>query len=65
MRVLSAMSGDRVEQELRSILRFPPCMKVAFGLRIGYPLAAEQPRLRVRRDLEDFTHHGTFVSKFP
>jgi len=55
LQVVSAMSGDHVEEELRRILGFPKSMKVAFGVRLGYPLA-DAATLHVRRDVEDFTH---------
>jgi nitroreductase len=61
MQVLSVMSGEQVEKELRRILDFPPCMRVAFGARLGYPIGTPAPTLRVRRDVEDFLHRNTFA----
>ena len=55
MQIISSFSG--VERELRAILKFPDSMKVAYGLRLGYPVTVRQP-LRVRRDLADFVHRN-------
>jgi nitroreductase len=60
MQILSVMSGDAVEDELRHLLGIPTSMKVAFGARLGYPLGPAPPTLRVRRNVEDFVHHNSF-----
>jgi len=61
MQILSAMSGDHVEGELRRLLAFPPHFKVSFGARLGYPLEPPVPALRVRRDVGDFVHRNSFL----
>jgi hypothetical protein len=36
---------------------------VAFTCRLGYPVGQQGRYLRVRRDVEDFTHHNRFGVK--
>jgi hypothetical protein len=38
-------------------------MKVGFAFRMGYPVSKPTMSLRVRRDLEAFTHHNRFGKK--
>ncbi len=35
-------------------------LKIAFAVRLGYPLSAPPMYLRVRREVEDFTYHNRF-----
>lgn len=60
MQVISALSGVTVEPELRRILGLPSQLKVAFGVRLGYPLARATAPVRVRREVDRFTHHNTY-----
>ncbi len=62
-RVMSTFSGKSVEKEVKRILDIPEYMKIAFAVRIGYPISAPTKYLRVRRDVEDFTHHNRFGNK--
>ena len=61
--VLSVFAGDAVEREVKRILGIPDYMKVAFALRMGHPVSKPAKRLRVRRDLEMFTHHNGFGNR--
>ena len=65
MQILSALSGDHVEAELRRLLDFPPQFKVSFGARLGYPLNPPTPTLRVRRDTADLVHRNSFRASHP
>ncbi len=56
----SNMVGESVENEARKILGFPATKRIAFTCRIGYPASKSGPYLRVRRDVESFTHHNTY-----
>jgi nitroreductase len=58
--ILSVFSGDTVEREVKRVLHIPEYMKVAFAARLGYPLSKPVKHLRVRRDIEMFTHHNQF-----
>lgn len=62
--IQSVLSADRVEQEVRRILAVPDPMKIGFAVRLGYP-ATPGTYLRVRRDVEDFTHRNRFEPKRP
>jgi nitroreductase len=61
--VLSVFAADAVEKEVKQILTIPEYMKVAFALRMGYPVSKPPEHLRVRRDLEMFTYHNRFGNK--
>ena len=58
--ILSVFSEKTVEKELKRILKVPEHMKVAFAVRLGYPLSKQAKQLRVRRDIEMFVHHNRF-----
>jgi nitroreductase len=60
--ILSALSGDGMEKEVKRILNIPERLRIAFSARVGYP-AKTFKYLRVRRDTEDFTHHNRFGQK--
>jgi nitroreductase len=62
MQIMSVFSADHVEEELRRILSIPDHMKIAFACRLGYPAVQPGRYLRVRRDVQRFTHHGSFAA---
>jgi len=49
-----------VEKEVKSILAVPENLKIAFSVRLGYAVGVPPHHLRVRRDIEDFSHHNHF-----
>ncbi|MFC2072699.1 nitroreductase family protein [Chloroflexota bacterium] len=59
--ILSVLSGYKVEKQVKSILNIPEHLKIAFSARLGYPISLTK-RLRVRREVNDFTHHNRFGS---
>jgi len=61
--IVSALGAGSVEEEVRRILNIPKPLKIAFAVRLGYPAVASGKYLRVRRDIEDFTHHNRFGDK--
>jgi nitroreductase len=61
--VVSALSAEPVEKEVKSLLNIPENLKIAFASRLGYPLSTPPKYLRVRRDMEDFTHYNRFGNK--
>ena len=58
--ILSVFSGDAVEKEVKRILHIPEHMKIAFAVRLGYPISTPTRHLRVRRDIETVLHHNQF-----
>jgi nitroreductase len=55
--IVSSLSS---EPEVKSILGIPDDLAVAFSCRLGYPAAEPANYLRVRREVQDFTHHDRF-----
>lgn len=45
---------------LRGILGIPEHLRVAYSVRLGYPVKQPDDYLRVRRDVEDFTHFNRY-----
>ena len=62
LQILSVFSSEPVEREMRRILDFPSYLKIAYACRLGYPAAAHD-YLRVRRDVNDFTHRNRYGGK--
>jgi len=58
--VMSVFSAVNVEREVKRTLEIPEHMKIAFAIRLGYSKSATTKYMRVRRDVEDFTHHNRF-----
>jgi nitroreductase len=61
--IVSALGGDPVAKEVKRILAVPEHLKIAFSVRLGYAASAPPRYLRVRRDIEDFSHHNHFGTK--
>jgi nitroreductase len=59
LQILSAFSAPPVETEIKRLLDVPEHLRIAYACRLGYPVGASR-YLRVRRDLEDFTHHNQY-----
>jgi nitroreductase len=60
--VQSALSGRRVEAEVKKLLGAPERLKIGFACRLGYP-ARNTEYLRVRRDVAEFAHRNTYGTK--
>lgn len=61
MQVLSAVSGEAVEDRLHRLLHIPSWLKIGFACRLGYASSGERADyLRVRREITDFTHHDRY-----
>jgi nitroreductase len=61
--IISDFGENPVEKQTKRILNIPEYMKIGFGCRLGYPVSKPATRPRVRRDVEDFTHHNQFGNK--
>jgi len=53
-----------VQREVKRILHVPEYMKVAFAVRLGYPVSKPAKQLRVRRDIGMFAHHNQFGNNY-
>jgi nitroreductase len=62
MQILSLSATVSVEKELKQILDIPDPLKIAFTIRLGYPTVPVKS-LRVRRDIENFTHNNRYGQK--
>jgi len=60
MQIMSVFSAQPVEEELRTILSIPEYINIAFACRLGYPSGEPGRYLRVRREIQDFTHRNAF-----
>jgi len=58
--VMSVFSADLVEKELKQLLKIPEHLRIAFAIRLGYPVSTTAKYLRVRRDLDMFVHDNMF-----
>jgi nitroreductase len=63
LHIVSSLSGDPVEKEVKSLLNIPEHLIIAFSCRLGYPVSEQSEYLRVRRDVDDFTHYNRFGNK--
>lgn len=63
LHILSVFGNESVEREVKKILQIPDHMRIAYASRLGHPVSAPHEQLRVRRDIEDFTHHNKYGSR--
>ncbi len=61
--IMSAFSGKEVQKQLKEILSIPEYMELAFACKLGYPISESTKYLRVRRDIESFTHHNNYKNR--
>jgi len=61
--IISAYTASSAEEEVKKLLGIPESLKIAFTVRVGYPAGEPPKTLRVRREVEDFTHHNHFGRK--
>ena len=62
--IISALASGQVGKEVKRILAIPENLKIAFTARLGYAtMMPSHQYLRVRRDIEDFSHHNHFGNK--
>jgi nitroreductase len=59
VQIISSIGATDVEEKIKRLLDIPQYMRIAFGLRMGFPIAQAKP-LRVRRAMEDFTHSNRY-----
>lgn len=62
MQILSLSATASVEKELKQLLGVTKGLRIAYTIRLGYPVASAK-YLRVRRETSEFTHHNRFGNK--
>ena len=60
--IVSSLASGPTEEEVKRILAIPAHLKIVFGIRLGYASTPSR-YLRVRRDIEDFSHYNRFGTK--
>jgi len=60
--IMSVFSSKDLADKLKRTLNIPDYMEIAFAVRLGYPVS-HNDYIRVRRDIEDFTHYNKFGVK--
>ena len=57
--IVSSFGDGPIEKEVKHILGIPDSLDIVYAIRLGYPLS-DTGYLRVRREVNDFTHHNRF-----
>jgi nitroreductase len=60
MQVLSGLGESVAESRVHALLDIPQHLKIAFAVRLGYPLDDSESYLRMRRKIQDFTHRNRY-----
>lgn len=60
LQIVSVFSNESVQKEVKRALGVPEHLKIAYACRLGYPVSGPARYLRVRRDVEVFTHHNLY-----
>jgi len=63
LQILSVFGNASVEKEVKQVLKIPKHMRIAYACRLGHPVSTPSRQLRVRRDVQDFTHYNVYGSK--
>ena len=58
--ILSSLSAEVVEKEVKNILNIPDNLIIAYTCRLGYPKIEIPKNIRVRRNIDDFTHYNNW-----
>jgi len=61
--VMIVFSGEAVEKKVMQLLSIPEHMRIAYAIRLGHPLRKSAKYLRVRRDVEAFTHSNRYGAR--
>jgi len=61
--IVSSLSNGPYEKEIKKLLKIPAKLMIAYSFRLGYAVKPVQ-YLRVRREVEDFTHLNKYGEKY-
>jgi len=60
--IVSSLSEGAFEKKIKEMMNIPDKLKIAYSFRLGYAISTYK-YTRVRRDVEDFTHHNKYGAK--
>jgi nitroreductase len=60
VRILSQFSHPGTEEEVKRALDIPDHIRIAFGLRLGYPFTKHVKGIRVRREVNQMAHRNRY-----
>lgn len=60
VQIISALSDENAEEEVRKILKIPKNFRIAFSVRLGYPVGDSKGAPEIRREKKDFVHYDGF-----
>ena len=60
--IVSSFGDGPLEKEAKRILGIPDSLRIVYAIRLGYPVS-DSGYLRVRREVDEFTHHNKFGNK--
>src|SRR6185312_8778209 len=60
--IVSSLSNGPYEKKIKELLGIPKNLVIAYSFRLGYATTTYK-YVRVRRDIEDFTHHNIYGNK--
>jgi nitroreductase len=61
--IMSTFGSGPAEEDIKKLLNIPVGLKIVFAIRLGYPAVPSGKTLRVRREVEDFSHHNHYGDK--
>ena len=64
LHIVSSLSNNEVENQVKKILGIPSYLKIGISFRLGYTSDRNSDYLRVRRNIEEFSHYNNFQTKF-
>ena len=60
LQVMSVFGGDPVEERVKRVLGVPRNMRIAYALRLGYPMRKLKNYPRIRRDTKTLAYHNGY-----
>jgi nitroreductase len=61
--IVSSLGGGQAAAEIKRILAVPERLQVAYTIRLGYAPVSPAHPLRVRREVDEFSHHNHYASR--
>jgi nitroreductase len=61
--IMSVFAGEKIEGDVKRVLGIPRHLKIAYAVRLGYPVRPTNGYTRVRRDAEGVVHHNRYGNR--